>query len=385
MRALSINVQILAKNQWQTYGLLLVFLGLSVFSTSCNKGNDDNSNDPDRSAMLKNYANNLILPAYENFIDKVDSLELVQTAFAQNPDLAKLELLQTTLLSTYKTWQTVEMYEFGPAAQVLLRSSLNTFPSDTDKIINNIQQGNYNFDVASNISAIGLPALDFLLFGIGSDNAAILNQYTSATDASERLQYLEDLISDISSRSNQVLTAWENGYKDEFIAADGTDIGSSTSLLVNQFNYQYELIKNPKIGIPLGLKSLGTPQPGRTEAFYSGISLDLALVNLENIILVFQGTGINNNQSGASLETYLDELGAEYLQGQTLSDAILAQFAIAKNKLELVPSPLSEAVISNESLVQEAYNEIQKAIVLIKTDMTSAMGIQITYQDSDGD
>lgn len=385
MRALSINVQNIAKNQWQTYGLLLVFLGLSVFSTSCNKGNDDNSNDPDRSAMLKNYANNLILPAYENFTDKVDSLELVQTAFAQNPDLAKLELLQTTLLSTYKTWQSVEMYEFGPAAQVLLRSSLNTFPTRVDLINVNIQEGNYDLNSAANFKAIGFPALDFLLFGLGTDNTEILSYYTTATDATERLQYLEDLISDISSRSNQVLTAWKNGYKDEFIAADGTDIGSSTSLLVNQFNYQYELIKNPKIGIPLGVKSLGQALPDKTEAYYSGISLDLALINLENIILVFQGAGINNNQSDASLETYLDELGAEYLQDQTLSDAILAQFAIAKNKLELVPSPLSEAVISNESLVQEAYNEIQKAIVLIKTDMTSAMGIQITYQDSDGD
>lgn len=385
MHAANIKLQNKSTFQWQTLSLLLVFLGFSFFGQSCKKGDGTDSKDFDQSAMLKNYAENIIIPAYQLFNAKADSLKNVQNTFAQNPSLANLELVQTTFLNTYRAWQIAEMYEFGPAADVLLRSSLNTFPCDTSNINKNISAGSYNFDLASNTSSKGLPALDYLLFGLAEDNSAILSFYTSASGASKRLQYLEDLTEDISTKSSQVLSKWEAGYKDVFITGIGTSIGSSTSLFVNQFNYEYELIKNPKIGIPLGKKSLGSAKADKTEAFYSGISRELALQNIENILNVFQGIGLNSNASGESLKTYLDVIDANYSEQQTLSAAIIAQFQKAIAALKLVPDPLSEAVTNNYSIVDEAYNEIQKAIVLIKTDMTSAMGIQITYQDSDGD
>ena len=35
--------------------------------------------------------------------------------------------------------------------------------------------------------------------------------------------------------------------------------------------------------------------------------------------------------------------------------------------------------------VEAAYNEIQKLVILLKTDMASALSILITYTDADGD
>ena len=40
---------------------------------------------------------------------------------------------------------------------------------------------------------------------------------------------------------------------------------------------------------------------------------------------------------------------------------------------------------SNQSELDELYNLIQQQVVNLKTDMTSAFGVLITYQDNDGD
>ncbi|MEX2590287.1 MAG: imelysin family protein [Chitinophagales bacterium] len=372
-------------NQWRTFGLLLVFMGITFLLPSCgNKDDDSNSDDFDRQAMLENYADNLILPAYQHFEQKVDSLETVLNAFSNNPSTQALSLLQTTFLNTYRSWQNVELYEFGPAAEVILRSNVNTFPTDVFIIDNNISEGSYDLDIPSNIKAKGLPAMDYLLFGLGEDNTEILEYYTTDADAANRLQYLEDVFGDISTRTTSTIDKWDN-YRSTFVGATGTDIGSSTSLLINEFNFEFELTKNPRIGIPLGAKSSGQALPGNVEAYYSGISKELALINLQNIVNVFRGKAFNSSQTGPSLESYLDQLGAEYRDGQSLSEAIIEQFEKDETALQAVPDPLSDAVISNESLVQTAFDEFVKTVVLIKTDMTSAIGIQITYQDNDGD
>ena len=360
--------------------LLLPAFFLILFS-SCDP---EEKVDIDRRAMLENYANNVIIPSFTIFKTKVDLLKQSSDTFTTSPDVQKLQQLQQVFLNTYRAWQIVEVYEFGPAKDVVLRSSLNTFPTDTGKIGNNIRSGNYDLEVAANISAKGLPALDFLLFGIAPDDAAITALYTNDVYSANRVQYLNDLVNEIQQKTNSVVNAWQAGYKETFINADGTDAGSSLALLVNELNYTWELTKNPRIGIPLGKRSLNVPLPEKTEAYYSGISVELAVLNLQNIRRVFLGEGPNGISEGESLKSNLDELNAEY-NGQPLSQAIITQIDLAMSKTALIPDPLSDAVIQNKQTVDEAYIEIQKTVILIKTDMPSAMGVLISYQDSDGD
>ena len=53
--------------------------------------------------------------------------------------------------------------------------------------------------------------------------------------------------------------------------------------------------------------------------------------------------------------------------------------------MEQIPAPLSIAVDQYKTEVDAAYLEIQKNVIMLKTDMPSAMGVLITYQDNDGD
>jgi predicted lipoprotein len=68
-----------------------------------------------------------------------------------------------------------------------------------------------------------------------------------------------------------------------------------------------------------------------------------------------------------------------------LSTDVLKQFDVALNALKAVPDPLSNALTTNPTQIEAAYKEVQILLTLIKTDVASATGVRITYQDTDGD
>jgi predicted lipoprotein len=188
---------------------------------------------------------------------------------------------------------------------------------------------------------------------------------------------------DMSDKINNVLQNWNSAYRTTFINSLGTDVGSSIGFLVNQINYELDYLKNAKIGIPLGKKTLGTPMPSNCEAYYGGQSVEYALKTLqaiENLYLGRSAAGIN----GKGFDDYLNHLNIKYGE-TTLDAAIQAQFGVAKSKLSAIQNPLSEKVNTNAAVVDAAYTELVKLLVLLKTDMPSNLGVVITYQDGDGD
>lgn len=360
---------------------------LSFFSCKKNKDPEPTpESEFDRSAMLENMGNNVIIPAYQDLNNKSVLLDSAVTAFNAAPDLTGLVNLQNAYKEVCMAWQYVSTFEFGPAEQVSLRINTNTFPTDTTQIVANVSSGNYDLAAVTNIDAKGLPALDYLLFGLGADNAAILAKYLTDANAANRKLYLQDVAAEIKTNVNAVYTGWIAGggnYISTFKAAMGTDVGSSLGYMVNQLNFDFEVLKNYKIGIPLGKKTLGTPLPEKVEAYYAANSVELAVEHLKAIENIYLGRS-RQGVDGSGIDDYLVHLKSQYNSG-LLSDAIKTQLTLAKAKLQAVPDPLSQTILSNAPLVDAAYIEMQKQVVLFKTDMPSALGVLITYQDNDGD
>ena len=356
--------------------------GLLVFS-SCNPEGNNQVNF-DRAAMLENIGTNIIIPNYTDLSDKMNLLQQAATDFKAAPDNPKLTTLQTTFKSAYLSWQKCSAFEFGPAMQVSLRMSVNTFPTDSVQIQSNITSGSYNLEAANNIDARGFPALDYLLHKRNENNTAVLERFTTNPEAQAWKDYLTALINDTKNLVDAVKNNWETSggnYLATFISNDGTDVGSSLGELVNQLNYDYEQLKNARIGIPAGKQTLGVALPEKCEAYYAGYSVELAIEQITAIKNLYLGAG---GADGIGFDEYLIALDAKHGSGQ-LSDAIKTQLDLATTALQNVPDPLSETVVNNQTVVNTAYTEIQKQVVLFKTDMPSAMSVLITYQDGDGD
>lgn len=363
---------------------VVAFACLSILS-SC--GSDSDGTDPktdyDRQAMVANYADNLIVPAYNVFQSRTEAMATAIDAFVATPTAGTLSAARAAYQNAYMAWQDASLYEFGPADEQLLRTNLNIYPTATAEIDNNISSGTYDLQASPNLDAKGFPALDYLLYGAGTE-AAMVDQYTSGANAANRRKYLQDLSNLIHQHAAAVYTGWTSGnYAATFKNAPGTAVGSAVGNIVNQLNFEIDLTKRAKVGFPSGRFTIGEALPDRVEAYYSQISLELLKQAIRAEKAVFMGM-TPNGTNGPGLDDYLDHVEAAYGEG-LLSDAIEAQFDAALAAANAVQGPLSEAVTTQPQAVTKVYDELQKLIVLTKTDMPAALGVTITYSDSDGD
>ncbi len=365
--------------------VLSLFLLVGIFSCSTNDdGNTPENGVPevsfDRSAMLANWADNIIRPGYEDFVTKLSSLESATQEFTSAPDTATLADLKTSWFEAYKTWQRVSMFEIGPAETVNLRLNLNIYPSDAALIEENITIGSYNFDLSSNRVAKGFPALDYLLNNDTDTNVA--TRFATSTNAR---QYLLDIITDMTTLAAQVRDAWEGDYRDTFVSNDGSSSTASVDRFVNDYIFYFEkFLRAGKMGIPGGVFS-GTPAPQNIEGFYKGdISKTLFLEGLDAVQDFFNGKAYNSTAQGESLNSYLDELNT-LKDGADLNTIINAQFDTARSAVQSLGTFAQELETNPPTTFLNAYDQVQVLVPLLKVDMVSAMSISIDFADADGD
>lgn len=343
---------------------------------SCKK---DEPVEFDRGAMLDNMAFAVIKPQLTEMSTAIDNLDTYASTFVGAVSQSNLENLRGQLYVTYIRFQRIKMFDFGPIMDYGIKSAMNTYPTDTAQIESNILSGSYLLESAENIDAIGLPALDYLLFysETGTDNE-VLNRFTIDPNFQNYQIYLTDLTSKMKSEFELAYNNWDS-YANDFVTSDGNDAGSSTSLIFNQFLIDLELIKNAKIGIPSGQQTGGATLPSFVEAYYANTySAELAIENLRGLQHLFNGG------SGKGFDDYIKDVEDESIT-ESLADKINNQFDHCINLLTAINGTLSNEIETNNSAISEIYQEIKKLVTYCKTDMASILGLLVTYQDNDGD
>jgi uncharacterized protein len=361
----------------------IIFSLALVSLTSCIKKPSEKSFAEDDSfnkqEMLTNISDQVIIPAYNDFKDKLTQLSSNFNSFKTSGSSADFTLVKNSFRNAYTSYQYISTFEFGPAENVAVRSHFNVFPTDTIQIKSNFLNGGYNLSTLTNLDAKGFPALDFLFYSPRKTENEIINSFNDI-----RLKnYVDDLLKDMSTRITSVINGWNEGYRNSFTKSLGTDVGSSLGFLINQINYDFEIIKNAKIGIPLGKKSMGALLPEHVEAFYCGESLFFIKEHLDAIENIYLGRSLTG-ADGKGFDDYLEHLNIQH-NGTTLNSAIKNQFENVRSKLKILQNPFSTQIATNGSQVEAAYTEILKLLVLLKTDLPSNLGVVITYQDGDGD
>lgn len=358
---------------------------MAALAWSCEKDDVNSGNDAfDRGLMLKNYAENLIVPAYQDVQASVNQMVSALETFSQEATLQNLESAQNAWASAYGEWMYANAFNIGPAAEQGLNKSMleeiSTFPVAVDKINAAIGSGQFIFN-DFNRDARGLLALEYLLFG-GQEvsNEAVLGLFQ---DQASRKGYLTACALNIQARINAVVSDWENGYKATFTRSMGTDVGSSTAQLYNEFVKSFETNKNFKIELPLGKRPGQTQaEPQLVEAYYSGKSLDFLKIQLTAIENIYLGKS-KNGASGLGFKDYLESVTG----GSELVESTLSQWGRVMDAVNKLPttSSLSELVEQNPQPVEDLRLELQKHTRFFKSDMSSLLGIAITFSSGDGD
>lgn len=368
----------------------IVFLSL-IWACSSDNDGDDPIVDAvpevsfERSTMLTNWADNIIIPSYDAFSFELDALNASYETFKTDASAANLTEFRASWLSAYKMWQRISMFEIGPAETLGLRLNMNIYPTDSQKIASYIASGTYDLSLSSNRDAKGFPALDYLINGLGADDAAIVAKYNEA-DKEATFAYIDVVLNDMTTLTNDVVAEWKASYRDIFVGNDGASATASVDRIANDYIFYYEkFLRAGKMGIPLGVFT-GTTLPQNVEAFYEQeISNTLFLEGLSAVQDFFNGKHFGSDAAGESLASYLDVLNT-VKNGEDLNGIINNQFNLARSMVTgLAPfrSEIEDNITPTDMLL--AYDEVQKIVPLLKVDMVSAMSISIDFVDADGD
>lgn len=358
-----------------------------IWGCTDNGPSGPNPDDFNREAILVNWADNIIIPAFTHFSETTDQLHTSAQSFSAEPTQQNLNALRDSWENAYLAFQHVSIFEMGRAmdGDILFRNNLNIYPSDTDEIEENIQEGSYNLELSSLNDSQGFPALDYLLNGLGENDTEILTFYTTNGNSEGYRTYLTDLTSRIDFLTNEVLTDWTSGYRDEFVSNSGNGANSSIDMMVNDYIYYYEKhLRAGKIGIPAGVFS-GSPLSSHVEAYYSnGLSKALFDEALTASVNFFNGTHFEAEVDGQSLDDYLDYLNT-MKNGADLTATINNQFDVAREAAQALDNDFAAQVESGNSLMLATYDELQLNVVNLKVDMLQALNINVDYVDADGD
>lgn len=363
-------------------GLLkIICAGLFLLQACADK--NENKNDQttkfDRKELLINYYDNLIIPAYNDAAVAMRQLQNATSVFCNTPNEATLADARNAYKNAGLAWQYVSGYNFGPAGESGLRKTLNeeigTFPTSTTKIENYINNNDTSFNNFDRDSR-GIFAIDYLLY----DNSA-QNVLTKFEDQ-KRKNYLLRCINHATTQLLNVVNQWP-AYRNEFVNNTGTDIGSSTSIFYNEFLKNFEGLKNFKFGVPLGVRpGQNAPLPTNVEAYYSGLGAQFAKENWKACKQIWEGQS-KNGSNGIGLRAYVASVvGGDALVTNTLAQAAAVDAAFA----QLPDSPaLAQLIQSQFNTVNAVHTELQKQTRFYKSDLSSLIGIAVTYSSGDGD
>ncbi|MEP2275258.1 MAG: imelysin family protein [Reichenbachiella sp.] len=366
--------------------LLRVFLVLSVFLFSCDSGSDESSDDNfDRAAMLTNWADHIIIPAYQNYKKELVDLKSVTLTFTNEVNESNLVALRDQWKTAYLSWQWVAMFEIGQAETVSLQSYTNLFPTSPTDIEENITAGNYNLELPSRRNQQGFPAIDYLINGVGTSDAAIVSIFSDPNTGEGYRVYLSDLVERLNALTAEVVADWENGYRDTFVNNDASSATGAVNKVANDYIFYFEKnLRANKIGIPAGVFS-GTPDSKDVEAYFGAdFSKSLYEEALVASQAFFNGQHYGSTTTGEGFSSYLDYMNS-INEGEDLVKLINDQFVIIESTGSSLSDNLAEQVETDNSLMLQTYDELQKNVIYFKVDMLQALNIKVDYVDADGD
>ncbi len=357
------------------FPLLLVLL---VSVSSCKKEVDDEAtgSDFDKSAFLTNAADNIIIPAYDKALSTAKDLQTATVTFTADASQGNLDELQAKWEIAFIAWQGASPFQFGPAENGSFKSiqeDIATFPINGTKTQNYITAGDNSLDNFDRDTR-GFAGIDYLI-NKGTD-AEVLTSF----DVNKQ-GYLTAVVNDVVNRIANVTNLWRNGYRDQFVANTTTSAGGSISIYYNQFIISYEGNKTYKLAFPAGMGAGQTGvQPELLEAYYGGISLQLVKAHFTAIENIWYGKSTNGT-NGVGFDDYLDAV-----EGESIKNETIVSMNNVWAKINAIPAgSLQTTLNTDKSTVVATVQEMQKHTRHFKSNLSTKIGIAITFSDGDGD
>jgi len=328
-----------------------------------------------RQTAIQGIGNAVIIRSFLDLQNSVNSLvEFANSYVDDSTNTQKLFALRREWINSVISWKLSSIFLQGKFSQDIKSSKFYAL-ANTEAIEQIISSNIPRFDLSYiktlDETSTGLAAIEYLIYGTNQGNEeSVISAFKA--NGSRRGSYLLALCRNLKQQSDELFFQWSiagNGYINNFMASSGPERTSSLGVLTDIMISTISMIKDDRIGTPLGVN--GSPEPELAESKYGQSSIPFIRSELQSVQQIF----IGNRTSSIGVKALywlLDQVDAKS-GDRKLSVAIEAQFSDVFSKLDLIKSPLEDAIVTNPRQVADIYDSIEKLQILIQQDMVASL------------
>ncbi len=326
-----------------------------------------------KQAALDNIAKHVLLPAYADLGARARDFSTAADALASTPTPATLEKAQRAWRDVLLAWRRTQAFAHGPVADLGVAGRIQFWPTrrqSVDRVLRAQRPIDDGYIQELGASAVGLSALEMLLFDTRQDVSERVASFAGANGARQR-QYFLALARELVKSTANVESAWRGatGYAATF-SKGGQD---NLNLVVN------DLLAAIEGGAQERLRRVVDPHVDpmfRAEFIEGGLS-DTSQPGLLALVTGAQTLFMGGNGPG------LDD----YLKGLKPGTArrVEAQFQMTVDAIRAIDAPLERAVTAKPQLISRAWDACRALEILLKTEVASTLGVTLTFKSKDGD
>lgn len=325
-----------------------------------------------KAAMLEDLAREVIIPAYSDFAARCIELVTASESFSKDPGTNSLDAAQAAWSAAMLAWRPAQVVRCGPLLDQDLLSRIHFWPirrQSVEKVLADKAPITNAYIRRLGAPAVGLCAMEFLLFDLKGGNSAVLATFLGPQSERRKI-YLRALAADLAGNAERVVTAWSSpdGYKVNFVAG-GQD---SVNLVVNDMLQAIEIAAEERLKYALDLQESKLLRPVFIQGAAAGISQ-------RSIAQVLRGAHRLYSGGAFGLVAQLRQIKSP------LADRIEARFQSALKAVDGIGAPLEKALQKDRAVVSRAYDECKKLEIALKVELVSALGVTLTFNSTDGD
>lgn len=333
----------------------------------------------------------------------LETLAQAIAAWEAQPDATTRAAAQEVFGAAMLEWEHDEVMQFGPAARRSapggrdLRDQLYSWPLVSRCAVEEqlVSQGYAAADFGTTlITRRGLDALEYLLFYEGEDTVCTSSTHRAAWDAlssaekgARKLAYARVLVTDLQTRADELVQAWDPAAGNFLAtltgAAEGNEVYGSTQAALNAVSdalFYVELeLKDMKLAKPLGLRECETGTcPELLEFRFAPLSKAAVRANLLGYRRLTEGCAAD--YTGLGFDDLLEAHGASELSTRMKERMTAALAAIDAIEEE----DLADALASDLPSVRAMYDAVKGVTDILKIELVTVLDLELP-QTVEGD